>query len=154
MNFAKFLRAPFLQNTSGRLLLKVVTAKLFVLCDRSIYVPSILFVLTLPSDVAVLYGNVVLSILLLSAKKRYSSFLKKVSFSKVNIENFKVSTRCHKKTCRSLCMWYEYAIKERNLINFVDMNKDRSNQAAIQLSKTQLFPVSTVNNVNQSEKHR
>ena len=87
MNFAKFLRAPFLQNTSGRLLLKVVTAKLFVLCDRSIYVPSILFVLTLPSDVAVLYGNVAFSILLFSAKKLCSSFLRKVLLSKVSIEN-------------------------------------------------------------------
>ena len=51
-------------------------------------------------------------------------------------------------------MWYEYVMKERNLINFVDMNKGRSNQAAIHLSKTQFSPVSIVNNLNQSEKHR
>ena len=57
-----------------------------VLCDRSIYVLSIPFVLTLPSDMAVLYGNVAFSILLVSAKKRYSSFLKKASLSKVSVE--------------------------------------------------------------------
>ena len=66
---------------------------------------------------------------------------------------FKVSTGCHIKTCQSLCMWYKYVIKEQNLINFVDMNKGRSNQAAIQMSKTQFFLVSIVNNVNQCEKH-
>ena len=38
----------------------------------------ILFVLTLASDRAVLYGNVAFSVLVLSTEKRYSSFLKKV----------------------------------------------------------------------------
>ena len=37
-----------------------------------------LFVLTLVSDMAVLYGNDAFSILVRSTKKRYSSFLKKV----------------------------------------------------------------------------
>ena len=39
---------------------------------------AILFVLTLASDRAVLNGNDVLSILVASTKKRYSSVLKKV----------------------------------------------------------------------------
>ena len=39
---------------------------------------TILFVLTLASDMTVLYGNDALSILVLSTKKQYSSFLKKV----------------------------------------------------------------------------
>ena len=60
MNLVKFLRTPFLQNTSGRLLQKAVTGK-SVLCDRSIYV------LFYPSGMAVLYGNIAFSILLLSA---------------------------------------------------------------------------------------
>ena len=37
---------------------------------------TILFVLTLASDMTVLYGNDAFSILVLSTKKRYSSFLK------------------------------------------------------------------------------
>ena len=45
-------------------------------------------------------------------------------------------------------MWYEYVIKEQNLFNFVDTNKGKSNQAAIQF-----YPVSIVNNINQPEKH-
>ena len=57
------------------------------LCDR-----SILFVLTLSSDVVVLYGYVGFSILVLSTKNRYSSLLKKIFFfrklvSKLSIEN-------------------------------------------------------------------
>ena len=42
------------------------------------FVLTILFVLTLPSAIAVLYGNDALSILLFSTEKRYFSFLKKV----------------------------------------------------------------------------
>ena len=41
------------------------------------FVLAILFVLTLASDRVVLYGNDAFSILVLSAKKRYSSFSKK-----------------------------------------------------------------------------
>ena len=55
---------------------KVVTGKtpFFV---KSFVLP-ILFISTLLSDRAVLYGNVAFSILLLLTKKQYSSFLKKV----------------------------------------------------------------------------
>ena len=42
------------------------------------FVVAILFVLTLASDRAVLNGNDVFSILVVSIKKKYSSFLKKV----------------------------------------------------------------------------
>ena len=49
----------------------------YVLRDRSILY-FILFALTLAPDKAVLYGNDAFSILVLSTKKRYSSFSKKV----------------------------------------------------------------------------
>ena len=52
---------------------EIVTGK-----RRSLFVLPILFVLTLASDRAVLYEIVAFSILLLSTKKRYSSFLKRV----------------------------------------------------------------------------
>ena len=62
---------------------------------------SILFVLTLASDKTVLYGNVAFSILVFSAKKEYSSFLKKVFvFQKICFKvkvfkTFKISSDCH-----------------------------------------------------------
>ena len=87
MSFAKFLKNIFFTEHLWASAFESSYWQISVLCDRSIYVLSILFVLTLPSDMAVLYGNVAFSILLLSAKKRNSSFLKKVSFSKVSIEN-------------------------------------------------------------------
>ena len=81
--FCEISKNTFLQNTSGWLLLIVVTGKsMFFVIGPFMY--SLFY---LPSDMAVLYGNVAFSILLLPAKKRYSSFLKKVSFSKVSIEN-------------------------------------------------------------------
>ena len=86
--------------------------QVFVPGDRTIYL--LFYFLTLASDVAVLYGQVAFSILVLSAKKRYSSFLKKVLFSTVSIEN--VSTGCHIKTCRLLCIWHKYVIREWNLL--------------------------------------
>ena len=46
-----------------------------VLCDEVHFVLTILFVLTLASGMAVLYGNDALSILVLSTKKLYSTFL-------------------------------------------------------------------------------
>ena len=67
-----------------------------------------LFVLTLASERGVLYGNDVLSILAVSAKKWYSSFLKKVFFFqkicfKVKVlKMFETFTDCDIKTCRSL----------------------------------------------------
>ena len=81
---------------------KVATGK------TSFFVLIILFVLTLTFDMALLYGNDVFSILALSTKKRYSSFLKKVfvfqkmCFKVKVLKTFKISTGCHIKTCRSL----------------------------------------------------
>ena len=72
------------------------------------YTDSILFILTLASDRAIFNGNDVFSILVLSTKNRYSSFLKKVFvFQKICykvkvLKTFKISTDCHVKTCRSL----------------------------------------------------
>ena len=72
------------------------------------FVLTILIILTLVSDMAVLYGNDAFSILVLSTKKRYSRFLKKVFlFQKIYfkmkvLKSFKVFTDCHMKTCRSL----------------------------------------------------
>ena len=68
----------------------------------------ILFALTLTSDMAVLYGNDALSMLVLSTKKWYSSFLKRVFvFQKICLKvkllkTFKISTDCHIKRYRSL----------------------------------------------------
>ena len=73
---------------------------------------SIIFVLTMTSVAADLYGNVVFSILVLSTKERCPSFLKNVFlfqkiFSKAEVlKVFKIfidcSTDYHIKTCRSL----------------------------------------------------
>ena len=72
------------------------------------FVVTILFVLTLASDMGVLYGNDALSMLVLSAKKRYSSFLEKdLIFQKICFEvkvlkTFEIFSECHVKTCQSL----------------------------------------------------
>ena len=56
---------------------------------------------------AVLCGNDMFSILVLSTKKRYSNFLRKafvfqkVCFEIKALKTFKISTDCHIKTCRS-----------------------------------------------------
>ena len=63
--------------------------------------------LILASDMAVLYGNHAFPFLVLSTKKRYSSFLKKVIvFQKICfkvkvLKSFKIATDCHINTCRS-----------------------------------------------------
>ena len=83
---------------------KVVTGKtpLFVIGPF-----SILFVLTLASDRTVLNGNGVFSVLLVSTKKGYSSFLKKafvlqkICFKVKVLNTFETFTDCHIKTCRS-----------------------------------------------------
>ena len=73
---------------------------------QDIFIPTL--VLTLASDIVVLYGNDPFSILVLSSKKRYSSFLKKVflfqkSCFKVKVlKTIKISTDCHIKTYRPL----------------------------------------------------
>ena len=67
-----------------------------------------LFVLTLASVRAVLNGNDVFSILVVSTKKRHSSLLKNVFvFKKICVKvkvlkTFETFTDCHIKTCRSL----------------------------------------------------
>ena len=74
----------------------------------SSFVVTIIFVLTLASDMAALYGNYAFSMLVLSTKKRYSNFWKKVfvsqkMFFKVKVlKTFKMFTDGPIKTCRSL----------------------------------------------------
>ena len=68
------------------------------------FVLTILFVLTLASDMAVLYENNVISILVLSTKKGYSSFFEKdfrfsdIRFKVKVLKSFTISSDCHKKT--------------------------------------------------------
>ena len=72
------------------------------------YVVTMLFVLTFPSDMAVLYGNDAFSILVCRTKKRCSSFLKnvfifqRICFKFKVLKTFKHFTNHHIKTCRSL----------------------------------------------------
>ena len=72
-----------------------------VFCDKH-FVPLILFVLTLASERAVLYQNVSHSILVLSTKKRHSSFLKKffvfqkICFKVELLKRFEISRFCGK----------------------------------------------------------
>ena len=72
---------------------------------------TIQFVLILPFHKAVLYGNVVLSIVALATKTAYSSFLKKVLvFQKTCykfkvFKKFKISSDCHIKHA-DLLSWY------------------------------------------------
>ena len=60
------------------------------------------------SDREVLYGRVAFSVLVLSTKKRYFSFLKRICVFQKNcfkvevLKRFKISNDCHIKTCRSL----------------------------------------------------
>ena len=87
---------------------KAVTAKTPLFMIVLLFVVAILFVLTWASDRAVLNRNDVFSILMVSTKKRYSSFLKKIfAFQKIWIKvnvlkRFKTFTDCHIKICRSL----------------------------------------------------
>ena len=68
------------------------------------FIVTILFVLTLVSDIAVLYGNDAFSILVLSTEKWCSSFLKtifvfqKICFKVKVLKIFKIFTDCHIKT--------------------------------------------------------
>ena len=66
---------------------KVVTGKTPLSVAH--FAVTILFVLTLASDMAVLYGNDAFSILVRSTKKRYSSFLRKFSFSGKSVSKLK-----------------------------------------------------------------
>ena len=82
VNIAKFLRTSFLQNTSGRVLLA--------------------------SDRSDLYRNFALTIVVLSTKKLYPSFLKTVyvfqniCFKVKVLKMFKITSDWHIKTCRPL----------------------------------------------------
>ena len=84
------------------------------------FVLHILFVLTLVFDKPVLYGNVAFSIIVLSSKKQYSSFLKKelvfqkTCFKAKVIKTLKIPSDDHVKTCQSLerkAMFFFMALK-------------------------------------------
>ena len=91
--------------------IRVVPLKSFICYDAFLgivhFVLTILFVLALASDMAVLYENDAFSTLVLSVNKMFSSFLKKIFvfqkiFFKVKVlKSFKISTDCHIKICRS-----------------------------------------------------
>ena len=72
------------------------------------FVLPVQFALTLAFDRVVLYGNVALSFVLLSTKKRYSSFLRKIlvfqktCFKVKVLKTFKIPSGCHIKTCQNL----------------------------------------------------
>ena len=70
------------------------------------FILTILFVLILASDIAVLNGNDAFSILVFSTKRLYPSFLKKIFVLKICFEGkvlktLKIFTDCPIKTCRS-----------------------------------------------------
>ena len=70
------------------------------------FVLTILFALTLDSEITVINGDDAFSILIFSTQKRYSDFFKKVFGLKVCFKTkvlkiFKVSSDCHIKTCQS-----------------------------------------------------
>ena len=87
--------------------LKYLMGKLWSLLYLHFVLP-ILFVLTLSSDSAVLYGNVALSILVLSTKKQGSNFLERFFVflkicCKVKVLNaLEIPSNCYLKACRSL----------------------------------------------------
>ena len=68
---------------------KIVTGKTLFFVIGPFCTHTILFVLTLASDLTILYGNYVLSILVLSTKKRYSSFMKRFLFSRNSFSKLK-----------------------------------------------------------------
>ena len=86
---------------------KVVTGKTPFLVIGP-FVLTTLFILALTSDMTVFYGNDAFFILVLSTKKCFSSFLKKVFvFQKIYfrvkvLKTFKIPNDCHIKTCLSL----------------------------------------------------
>ena len=100
-----FIRVPRMKQNFQKN--KVVTAKtpFFVIGP---FCTHHSICLNMASDMAVLYGNDAFSISVLSTKKRYSSFLRKVFvFQKICfkvkvLKSFKISTDCYIKTCWSL----------------------------------------------------
>ena len=97
---AKFFRTPFLQNTSGRLLLKVVTGKsLFLVIGP--FMHSLFYL----SWHCLLIWQFFMEMLrfrfyYFQLKNDIPVFFEKASFSKVNIENGQSSTGFYIKTCR------------------------------------------------------
>ena len=86
----------------------VVSGKFAFFVIGAFSTPHSPFILTLLDfDRSVLYGNVGFSIVVRSAKNRYSSFWKKVSvfqktcFKVKTLKTFKVSRDCHIKICQS-----------------------------------------------------
>ena len=102
------------------------------------FVPLVPRVLTLASDRVVLYGNDAFSILVLSTKKQYSSFLKKVCvFQKICfkvkvLKTLNISTDCDIKTYRSLkrraiCK-IPSTVSQKNLCSFYWLQNETSNK--------------------------
>ena len=74
------------------------------------------------SDRAVVNGNDVFSVSVVSAKKRYSSFskkvfvFKKISFKVKVLKSFETFTDCHIKTCQSFKRRAKYLFLEETML--------------------------------------
>ena len=105
---------------------KVVTGKTLLFVIGPFLHHSIC--LKILSDLPVLYGNGAFLILVLSTKKRYSNFLKrvcvfrKIYFTVKVLKMFEILTDCHIKTCRSrkrrAVVKIHSTIFEKNLCSF------------------------------------
>ena len=102
---------------------------------------------------AVLHGSDAFSFLLLSTKKRYSSFLKKVFvFQKICLKikvlkSFKISTDCYIKTCRSLkqrvILKIPSTVFQKNLCSFCWFQNETSKKKrfpVLRQKATQILP--------------
>ena len=119
--------------------------------NQAHFVIIIPFVLTLASDMAVLYRNDAFSILVRSTKKRYSSFLKKVFiFQKICfkvLKMFKIFTDRQIKTCRSLkrraILKIPSTVFQKNLCSFRWLENETSKKKRFPLLRqklTQILP--------------
>ena len=117
------------------------------------FVVTILFILTLASDMAVLNGNDKFSIFLLSTKKPSSSFMRKVFvFQKICfkikvLKTFKIFTDCHIKLCRSLkersVLKIPIAFLSKNLRSFCWLQNETSKKKrfpVLSQKQTQILP--------------
>ena len=115
MNFFYKMRQILLKNMSAFLLQNatfmkkwICTLENFGLCDKSILYFQFYFVLTLTLGIAVLYGNVALSMAELSNEKRYSNFKgRALVFQKTCLKSkvcvmLKISYHYYLKTCQSI----------------------------------------------------
>ena len=110
----RYLGRGYIESTLYKRFLNKISRKIKQLLAKlrslgQVHFPlTFLFVLTLASDIVVLYGNDAFSILVLSTRKQYPNSLKKVFvFQKIYfkvgvLKALKFSTDCHIKTCRSL----------------------------------------------------